>query len=163
MRSYFQLFESGSEEVKFHSSQLGLAAQLMFQSSRHQKYPLSYLNHVVEPALRHDQLKFYYDFRGEPVAYVIWAYLTADVENRFLSDGFWKLHISEWNEGSHLWVIDLVAKPGLARRVLRRFSTDVLTNEKAVRYFRYRGDSVICKEHIFPAPIQSALNSQEDD
>lgn len=44
-----------------------------------------------------------------------WAFLADDVEVRWRSQttGMW--HLSEWNEGDTLWIVDFVALPGSLR------------------------------------------------
>jgi hemolysin-activating ACP:hemolysin acyltransferase len=126
----------------------------MLYSQRHREFPLLYLNVIVEQALKHGYIKFYYDFRGDPIAYVIWAFVADDVEAKFLETGIWKIHASEWNEGKSLWIVDLVTKPGVARNVLRRFSRDVLQREDSVKYFRYRKNVFTCKEYKIPSYVK---------
>lgn len=157
MKSYSDIFELPSDSAKEANAYLGTAATLMLHSQRHRDFPMLYLNVIVEQALKHGYIKFYYDFRGDPIAYIIWAYVADDVEARFLETGFWKLHASEWNEGKSLWIVDMVTKPGLARNVLRRFSQDVLQMEERVKYFRFRKGILTCKEYELPKFNQVTL------
>jgi hemolysin-activating ACP:hemolysin acyltransferase len=88
--------------------QVGLAATLMGQSPRYRGYPIAVIHLWLEPAIRHDQIKFFFDESGIPVGYMTWAWLTEDTEFRLIHDRTILLHISEWNEGDRLWILDLI-------------------------------------------------------
>jgi hemolysin-activating ACP:hemolysin acyltransferase len=148
MKSYANLFDEPNAATIKSCAHIGIAVQLMSLNERHQAFPLAYLNAIVEQAMKHGYLKIYYDFRGDPVGLIIWAYVAEDVEERFLSTGFWKLHVSEWNEGNSLWIVDFICKSGMAMTVLRKFASEFLHDAPYVRYFRVNDCGVVtCKEY----------------
>jgi cytolysin-activating lysine-acyltransferase len=135
-----------SERGERVAAKFGYAATVMRHSPLHFKYPMSYFATLIEPALLHDQIKFYFNLRGEPVGFVIWAYLAPDVEERFLRTGNWDLHISEWNEGSSFWIVDFAAPFGHAFSIIRDLKNSVLSSQRVIRYFRLKKGIVIAKE-----------------
>lgn len=100
------------------ASQLGYACELLYSCSR-KCFPLSALDYWVSPAILLKQIKFFFDHRGRPVAYLTWAFLSDEVSARMERDVINVLHLSEWNEGLNLWVLDFVAPYGHTRSVCR--------------------------------------------
>ena len=121
----------------------------MFSSPYHRRLPVAYLNRVIEASFRHGQLKMYYNFRGEPIGYIVWAYLDELSESQILESGQWDVHISEWNEGKSLWIVDLLAPFGHARMILRDFRINLVQEEKSVRFLRFRNGMVEAREVRF--------------
>lgn len=100
-------------------AKVGIVASLMGASPRYCTYPVACIALWLEPAIRHEQ---FYIFRNEsaaPVGYVTWAWLAADTEHRLLNDPDVLLHISEWNEGDRLWILDFVLISGDVRSRIR--------------------------------------------
>jgi hemolysin-activating ACP:hemolysin acyltransferase len=93
---------------------------------------------MLEPAARHQQLKLYFNSEGEPVAYVAWAFLTQAVAERILCKNDLTLHASEWNEGQHLWIIDLLVIGGHFPYVCRALREQLFRQADALSYFRKR-------------------------
>jgi cytolysin-activating lysine-acyltransferase len=118
--------------------EFGFAYMLMRHSQLHKTYPLAYVEQLIEPALKHKCLKFYFDEQGAPVGYAIWATVTDDVEERFMRSGRWQLHPSEWNEGATLWLVDFVAPFGHARAMLNDLARLLSDGHAMLRYFRVR-------------------------
>lgn len=116
----------------------GFVYMLMRHSPLHQTYPVSYMQQLVESALKHKCLKFYFDELGMPVGYAIWATVADDVEERFMRSGRWQLHPSEWNEGTTLWLLDFIAPFGHARAMLDDLANVFAGTHIALRYFRVR-------------------------
>jgi hemolysin-activating ACP:hemolysin acyltransferase len=80
----------------------------MAKSDEYCQYPIACITLWIEPAIRHEQIHFFFDDAGQACGYVTWAWLAADSERRLLHDPDVLLHISEWNEGSSLWILDFV-------------------------------------------------------
>lgn len=91
--------------------QLGWAATAMMKSDLYCQYPVACLDLWIRPAIVLGQIHFFVDRAGAPRGYVTWAFLSPDVERRLLDDPEVVLHLSEWNEGDRLWLLDLVV-PG---------------------------------------------------
>jgi cytolysin-activating lysine-acyltransferase len=103
-----QLFDSASV--------LGMVAGLMMDSPMHQHLFLADVKWLVLPALALQQYRI---FRkdGVPVAYVSWAMLTEEAENR-VKQGQMRLRPDEWKAGERSWVIDLVVPYGGQQEIL---------------------------------------------
>lgn len=85
--------------------QIGFAVSCMLYNRNYSLYPVLTIQYWTEYAIQHNQIKFLFDSRGFPLAYITWAYLEADTEARLLRDPEFRLHPSEWNEdGSGFWI-----------------------------------------------------------
>ena len=100
------------------AEQLGLAAELMYRSNHYRQFPVACLGAWIKPAIELRQMYFLFDHEGQPLSYWTWAFLAPDVEDRWKYDARVRLHESEWNEGDHLWIMDLVCQRGYLRSVI---------------------------------------------
>jgi hemolysin-activating ACP:hemolysin acyltransferase len=74
----------------------------------------------IWPAVRLSQIDFCFDTRGAPLAYATWAFLSDEVSIDFATNERRLLHLSEWNEGANLWIIDVVSPVGAMRMMAAR-------------------------------------------
>lgn len=125
------------------SYQLGLVTQLMLRSPRYRRYPIANLALWIEPAIALRQIKFFFDAVGRPCGYLTWAFLADDVITRMLGDTCALLHISEWNEGRELWLMDMVAGPGYAQRIARYALDHMFPAQTEGRFLRHHTDGTI--------------------
>jgi hemolysin-activating ACP:hemolysin acyltransferase len=65
----------------------------------------------VVPAYRHGCLKIFFDMDQVPVGFVTWAWLSAETEARLLQTMDPWIHLSEWTEGSTLWIRCFLTPP----------------------------------------------------
>lgn len=137
-KSLSELFSTPSNASAAKALWFGFAAMLLTTSPNHSGYPASYLRSVIEQAISNRCMKFYFNAQGEALGYVVWAFLAPDVEARFMKDGHWNLHPSEWDEGDSLWIIDIVAPAGNFREVIRDLRDVVFKNQQSVNYCRVR-------------------------
>lgn len=97
----------------------GVVAHLMATSKRYRRFPFACLNAWIDPALITDQLAVFYRWNdSQPVGYITWAFLASDVEHRWINDPQASLHLSEWNEGGNLWIMDFLALPGYCKDIV---------------------------------------------
>lgn len=123
--------------------QVGAVAELLIATPR-RSYRLSSLRYWVIPAAELGQLLVFYDScNGSPVAYVSWAFLSRDVAKQFAADGLHSLHVSEWNEGLELWLIDFVAPYGHAKEVARYLRDHMFERHERAWGLRRNGDDSI--------------------
>lgn len=104
-------------------SALGAAVDAMTKSDEYCQYPIACVALWIEPAIRHEQIHFFRDDSGQICGYMTWAWLAKDTEQRFLHDPNVLLHISEWNEGERLWILDFLVHSGDVRRRIREART----------------------------------------
>lgn len=102
---------------------LGIAADVMAKSNQYCQYPIACLSLWIEPAIRHEQIHFFRDESGDVLGYITWAWLSENTERRLLCDPNVLLHISEWNEGKRLWILDFLAHGGDVNRWVREART----------------------------------------
>jgi hemolysin-activating ACP:hemolysin acyltransferase len=162
-RNLYQVYKKEDPSQVSNYCQIGYAMFLLSQSPGGAKRQISYLQSVLSPALQTRQVCFLFDEDGRVVAYLIWAYIAPDVENRILTSFHFDLHISEWNEGTSLWIVDLVAPYGHLKNVLRFVRDELFCDEQEVRYLRtnkkrsyavkYSRDNFLgCLRSMPPAP-----------
>lgn len=97
---------------------IGMAAWLMTKSA-YSQYPTACIAAWIEPAVLHNKIHFFLGEDKKPFGYMTWALLANDSEQRLLHDPDVLLHISEWNEGNELWILDLVLVGGDIRQRIR--------------------------------------------
>lgn len=98
---------------------LGFAVDVMGKSDEYCQYPVACVTLWIEPAIRHEQIHFFRDESGEVRGYMTWAWLAEDAEQRLLHDPNVLLHVSEWNEGDRLWILDFLVHTGDLRMRIR--------------------------------------------
>lgn len=128
--------------LSFHEK-IGMAAWLMTKARDYATYPIACLSAWIEPAVLHDQIHFF--LRSEdrrPIGYVTWACLAPDTEHRLLHDPDVLLHISEWNEGRSLWLMDMVLIAGDVRSCIREMHSLLPTFSSAKSLRRFDDGSV---------------------
>jgi cytolysin-activating lysine-acyltransferase len=113
-----QAREMTSSSPGFYEA-MGLAASLMSKRSEYCEYPIACIPVWIEPAIQLRQIHFFYDLGQVPVGYMTWALLAPDTEDRLLHDPNVLFHLSEWNEGDRLWIMDFVLIGGNVRQLIR--------------------------------------------
>lgn len=97
---------------------LGSTARILLETPR-RYLSLGAIAVQVLPAIQLGQIAFCFDGRGRPVGYATWAFLTERVAMELGVDSTRVLHVSEWDEGSILWIMDFVAPMGHAMELAR--------------------------------------------
>lgn len=108
----------GPLAADFHVA-LGCAVTAMAKSDEYCQYPIACVTLWIEPAILHGQIHFFRAPSGEICGYMTWAWLAEDTEWRLLHDPNVLLHISEWNEGDRLWILDFLVHTGDVRTWMR--------------------------------------------
>lgn len=144
-------FEPNSE-VRPIAEQMGLVVLLSNACKERGLYQLLCLHLWIEPAIRHGQIKFYFDERRRPIAYLTWAYLAPDVEYRLSHDPTVLLHESEWNEGDNLWFLDVVAPFGHLNKVIHHARDTLLAGHNEARWLRRNPDGTVRKVAVWRRP-----------
>lgn len=101
---------SGDQDTILMSSVFSKVVALMSMSQFHRYSFISDLEWLVAPALLHGQYKVW-EKAGVPIAFVSWANISNDVENRFAEGGI-KLKPDEWNCGASPWIVDVICPGG---------------------------------------------------
>lgn len=128
---------NGREEMTVYE-QIGFAVSCMLHNTNYSLYPVLTIQYWTEFAIQHNQIKFLFDTRGFPLAYITWAYIEVDTEIRLINDPEFRLHPSEWNENGRVWIIDFCCKPGFGRQVIEYFLQLRPWGEGEVRWMNRR-------------------------
>jgi cytolysin-activating lysine-acyltransferase len=124
--------------------QVGLAATVMGRSPQYCEYPIACIQLWLEPAIRHNQIKFFRNESGVAVGYITWAWLAEETEFRLIHDRNVLLHISEWNEGDRLWILDFVLLSGDLRARLKDVAS-LFKDKQFAKSLRRRDDGAVRK------------------
>lgn len=102
-----------------NSAVYGHALRLLWATSGKQA-ALGDISRRLWPAVLLKQIDFLFNSKGVPVGFVTWAYLTEGCAQDLINDPDYILHLSEWNEGDQLWIMDVVSVPGQVRNLARK-------------------------------------------
>ena len=106
---------SGHSEAEI----FGSAVWLWMNSQSQSSMPLSALSLWLLPALQSKQFLLAYEMQGQqikPVAYMVWAQLSADAESRYVNNSAMGLGLNDWNSGDRFWITDFFAPYGHAKQ-----------------------------------------------
>lgn len=126
-----------NENERALSEQLGAIAYLNCLVCREPLDPQKVHSRLFPP-LRLQQVKvFYHQTRHHPVGYITWAFLAPDVERRLLDDPAAELHVSEWNEGNRVWIMDFVA-PDYSQEIVHHIKKEMFPDHTAIHWLPRR-------------------------
>ena len=137
-------FDQDKAEIKTSFSpqqrlqMIGSITHLMMSSTLHRKYNISDIAERFVPALIHNQFR-YYEINGSPIGFVNWAWLTDELEQKFMT-GQYVLNLDEWQGGSNLWFPEFIAPFGHARLIVKDLRTNILPKGTPAKSFRIRPD-----------------------
>lgn len=70
------------------------------------EWPIALIEFMIGPALRLNQCHLERDAAGGLLSLTTWAFVSASLDAELASGARRTLHPSEWNEGTHAWIID---------------------------------------------------------
>ncbi|MBZ3269597.1 toxin-activating lysine-acyltransferase [Xanthomonas perforans] len=115
----------------------------MLQTKEYPHYALACVKVWLYPPILMRQIRFFYDYRGQPIGYVTWAFLSDDVVDKLKHDPRFILHDSEWNEGCNVWIMDFVAISGYARDLVGKLAESEFLDCALVKSARRRTDGTL--------------------
>lgn len=121
---------------------LGYVCSLMFQSSVYCQFPIACLHQWMRPALLLGQFAFVENQSSRLVGYLTWARLSSDTEVRLRSDHDVLFHLSEWNEGTRLWIMDMLLLDGRIRDLIGQLDK-VLGGDRSFSYLKRSVDGKV--------------------
>jgi cytolysin-activating lysine-acyltransferase len=139
-----------NKSVLSHATKIGVATSLIMDTSNYRHAQIFTIRAGIEQAIFHEQIEFYYNLKGFPIGYVVWAYLTPDTERRLLNDRDFTLHPSEWNEGNALWVLDVCYPYGSSADIRRHIKTMLKSQSFHFSWVRRNTDNSIRKVVKYP-------------
>ncbi|WP_052689302.1 toxin-activating lysine-acyltransferase [Xanthomonas albilineans] len=116
-----------------YMTEVGKAIQLLMRTDR-KKFSIAATYMWLWPAIRLGQIMTLRNSRGLWVAYATWAYLSPEIAARRWNSDPPYLHLSEWNEGSELWLIDFVAPFGNVRELSKLLKNKFAVEHERVNY-----------------------------
>lgn len=122
------------EAVQQRLQLLGSITWLMMQSPLHKSYTLRELESRILPSLMHDQFR-YYQIDGQPVGFLNWAWLSADIEAQYQT-GEYQLLFPEWKGGDRLWYPEFIAPFGYARHIVKDIRKNIFTKGTPAKALR---------------------------
>ena len=134
----------------------GFVSHVMAQCRNYRLFQILCQKIWIEPPILLRQAAFFINQQGTPAGYVTWAYLTPEVEARLLGDPQFALHLSEWQEGENVWIMDLAAPHGQARPMLRQLARDIFPHTPRLHYIRRSSDGRIRKRISLKNPYHAA-------
>ena len=96
----------------------GYLCHIMSGFPSHQGKTVEYARLLLRAAMAHHQMKIFFDAEGAPVGFAVWAYLADETIARLEKEGQCLLHVSEFNEGKKLWLVDFLVAPGRLRHAI---------------------------------------------
>lgn len=123
---------------------MGRVSIAMMRSDDYCQYPIACLTLWVRPAILLEQIHFFYDAAGAYCGYMTWARVAQDVESRLINDPEVLLHVSEWNEGERLWILDFCIFRGNVRGFIAE-SRKLFGDEEIARSVRRNNDGTVRK------------------
>lgn len=119
-----------------YNEKLGIVIQLMCISKSQHGKSLAYLRNIVEPAIRLELIKLYFNEDGAPVGYIIWAMLDAKGSMLAETQGIHSVEPGLWRLGEMLWVIDFLAPLGNAKYIFRNVRDELFRESPSWQYSR---------------------------
>ncbi|TAA36122.1 toxin-activating lysine-acyltransferase [Pseudoxanthomonas winnipegensis] len=123
---------------------IGAVAHLMSRSPRYCSYPIVCIKEWIEPAEALQQLKVFFDTKGDLSGYVAWAWLCEEAREAFTSDPSVRLRLSDWNGGTELWIIDFLYSGEDLRGFLKGISA-LFENVGSIFYLRRDDGGLVLK------------------
>ncbi|WP_246794227.1 toxin-activating lysine-acyltransferase [Burkholderia perseverans] len=131
-------FRQEADRRKFE--QLGCIANILARHPGLSARSLAFLRGWTENAVAHGQVEIFF-CDGLPLGYVAWAYLSEEVIGRLLHTDYFP-HWSEWNEGRHVWIMDLCLVSDLLNASVEDFYCERFADEGRVFWSSELGDRV---------------------
>ena len=128
--------------------QYGLVLSLWASCKDRGKFKVISLFSHLFPAIELGQIEFIFDDRRNPTGYFCWAYLTTAVLAEMANDPGKPLHLSEWNEGDNIVLMDVCSVEHLSLKAIRKLKIYAEFSGKRLVGFRKQRLRVIRRGEI---------------
>lgn len=106
------------------ADRLGWALAVICARGCYMEFPIASLKMWVFTPAKLSQLHLFFDEGDRQLqGYMTWAWFSKETEQRWKAGTMDAIHISEWNEGNRLWIVDFVTLPGYTEICVRRASS----------------------------------------
>ncbi|MBD2302097.1 toxin-activating lysine-acyltransferase [Nostoc sp. FACHB-190] len=120
---------------------IGSITHLMLSSPLHRKYKIAHIAERFVPSLIHNQFR-YYEIDGNPIGFVNWAWLTDEVEQKFLTEKY-VLQLDEWQGGNNLCFPEFIAPFGHARLIITDLRTNIFPKGTPAKSLKINPDGTL--------------------
>lgn len=117
---------------------IGSITHLMISSPLHRKYRIASIPERFIPSLIHNQFR-YYEIDGNPIGFVNWAWLSDEVEEKFMTTKY-VLNLDEWQGGNNLWFPEFIAPFGHARLIIQDLRRNIFPKGTPAKSFKINPD-----------------------
>lgn len=122
------------------SSTLGEILWLMSMTPSHRYFFVADMEWLVMTPVVLAQFRMYRDDKGKPVAVVLWAKVSEEVEKR-LEEGTTRLAPQDWNSGDRYWLVDVISPQPLGEKLIDDLKQTVFKG-KSFKYHRTLPDGM---------------------
>jgi cytolysin-activating lysine-acyltransferase len=109
-------------------SAVGAVAMLAAKSQSHKYLFSSDYEWLVIPPIAQKQFSLFRGQKNEPVAFVSWASVSDEVEERLLK-GVTKLQPQDWKSGDKLYIIDIISPYNVRKEILKQLQEKQFKNQ----------------------------------
>jgi len=132
-------------------SVIGAATLLAMRSPSHKYFFNSDLEWMILPAILHKQFMLFRNNKNNPLALIVWAKVSEEVEKTMLS-GAIKLRPQDWNSGDKIYIIDVITPFNATKDFLKQLQEKQFKGEE-VKILRPKKDkngfeAVLLKEFL---------------
>ena len=108
---------------------------LFRQFPKYDKLSYEFLAKMVTPSINLDQYQIH-RIGNQDVGFTNWAYLSDNVEQRFVLTG--KLKDNEWNCGNNIWVMNVLAKSNCLQimKWVKNYFKEKIEVDESVKWVR---------------------------
>lgn len=124
---------------------IGHISKFASKTLAHQDTTLRDFLDQLHKALAVSQVKIFFNEYGRCVGYVIWAFLSPDVERQFVQYGPRRLNQWEFNEGLSPWIIDFQILPGCLHFSIIEIKKNIFKDYGKVTYWKRRNGRFLLK------------------
>jgi hemolysin-activating ACP:hemolysin acyltransferase len=130
------LFTGPPTPARVHDAfALGIAAQLLVDTDRDRLSIASLIAWLTTP-IKLGQILFLTSWERIPLGFATWAYLTPRTLERMASGEQDLPLLEDWNEGTELWLVDVVAPCGHAAELMKHLRQQLGSTHRVAHFRR---------------------------
>jgi hemolysin-activating ACP:hemolysin acyltransferase len=124
---------------------IGFATSALIKNNQYANKTFAQTILHLENHIDHNQICIYIDDFKQFSGLALWTSVSEDVNKRLLRDGITQLQPKDINTGNKIWIIEICALNGSAKRLIRIFHDQYLNECQQVNYSRIKNGKRIVK------------------
>ena len=136
MQEPWELTKLIAETASAISSAIGQVVMVCMENRAYLSWSISDTERLFLPPLKLLQYRTFL-IEGERCGFCTWAWLSEDA-SRYIQCTNEDPRPYEWRSGPHLWIVDLVCRPGLSSAIARHLHSEVFAPGSPDRLFKNR-------------------------